>query len=217
MMDNPFETSASIYDQWYDDFPGIFRSEILALRALLPPPGKWVEIGVGTGRFAAELGIRLGIEPAEGMAAFARNRGIDVIRGVAEALPLESASVDAVFFITTLCFVHDVKAALAEAFRVLRPAGHCIVGLLPLESPLGQITQAQAAEDRFFKHAHLLTKAELFDALEVVGFSIEQTSQTLIGSLEQLETCTPAQEAGHDRGSFVAVRATKASPSSIAS
>lgn len=217
MVNNPFETSAFIYDQWYDSFPSIFRSEILALRALLPPPGKWVEIGVGTGRFAAELGIRLGIEPAEGMAAFARNRGIDVIRGIAEALPLESASMDAVFFITTLCFVHDAKAALAEAFRVLRPAGHCIVGLLPLDSPLGRITQAQAADDRFFNHAHLLTKEEAFDALEVAGFAIEQTSQTLTGAPEELEMCTPSQEAGHDRGSFVAVRATKASASSLAS
>ena len=213
MMDNPFETSASIYDQWYDDFPRTFQCEILALRALLPPPGEWVEIGVGTGRFAVELGIRLGVEPAEGMAALARHRGIDVIRGRAEALPLATASMDAVFFITTLCFVQDVHMAMVEAFRVLRPSGYCIVGFLPLDSPWGQVTQAQAADDRFFKHARLRTKNEVFDALEAAGFVIQQTSQTLIGSLEDLETCAPSQEEGHDRGSFIVLRAAKAAQS----
>ncbi len=209
-MANPFETNAHVYDQWYDDFPTIFQCELLALRALLPPPGQWVEIGVGTGRFAAELGIRLGIEPTEGMAALARSRGIDVIRGSAESLPMKSVSVDAAFFITTLCFVQDVPAALAEAFRILRPGGHCIIGLLPLDSLLGQATQTHAANDRFFKQARLLTKAEVFEALDVAGFSLQQTSQTLLGSVESFETGTPSQEKGHDRGSFVALRATKA-------
>jgi len=184
MIDNPFETSASVYDGWYDQFPNTFQSEILALRAVLPPrPGQWVEIGVGTGRFAAELGIPLGVEPTEGMAALARNRGIHVIRGVAETLPLESESMDAVFFITTLCFVQDMPQALSEAYRVLRPDGCCIVGLLPLDSPLGQATQAQAASDLFFRHANLHTKNEVLDALDAAGFRTRQSSQTLFGSL----------------------------------
>ena len=63
MADNPFETKAPVYDQWYDQFPNIFQSEILALRALLPSPGQWVEIGVGTGRFAVELGGNPGTCP----------------------------------------------------------------------------------------------------------------------------------------------------------
>lgn len=211
LTDNPFETSASIYDQWYDDFPTIFQSEILALRTLLPPPGQWVEIGVGTGRFAAELGIRVGIEPTEGMAILARNRGIDVIRGVAEALPLESACMDAVFFITTLCFVRDVQIAMAEAYRILKPGGSCIIGLLPLDSSLGQATQAQADDDLFFRDACLRTKDETLRALEAAGFTIQQSSQTLLGSPESFASCAPSQEHGHDRGSFVVFRAIKGS------
>lgn len=209
MADNPFETEASLYDQWYDQFPNTFQSEILSLRALLPPPGQWVEIGVGTGRFAVELGIQLGIEPTESMATLARGRGIDVIRGVAEALPLESGSMDAVFFITTLCFVQDMRRALTEAYRVLRPCGCCIIGLLPLDSPLGQATQAQAASDLFFKHAHLRTKSEVFDTLEVAGFTLEGTSQTLLGEPGGFEICDPTQDQGHDHGSFVGIRAIK--------
>ena len=209
MTDNPFETSASIYDQWYDEFPAIFHSELLALRALLPPQGRWVEIGVGTGRFAAELGIRLGIEPTEGMATLARNRGIDVIRGVAEALPLESTSLDAVFFITTLCFVQSVQSAMAEAYRVLTPGGCCLIGLLPLDSSLGQATQAQAASDLFFKDARLRTKADVLQALDAAGFTLQTSSQTLLGPPETFASHEPSQQPGHDHGSFVVFRAIK--------
>jgi len=216
-MDNPFETNAALYDQWYDDFPNIFQSEVLALRALLPQPGVWAEIGVGTGRFAAELGIRLGVEPTEGMASLARQRGVNVIRGKAEMLPFDTGSLDAIFFISTLCFVQDLQLALIEAFRVLRPAGHCIIGLLPSDSPLGEAIQAQSADDRFFKHAHLLCKSKVFGALDTAGFSIEQTAQTLLGSPNDFGACVPSQEAGHDRGSFVVLRAAKATKNAVSS
>lgn len=209
MSNNPFETFADVYDRWYDDFPSVFASEVLALRAVLPCPGDWVEVGVGTGRFAAELGIRTGIEPAEAMAALARRRGIDVIHGVAEALPLASGSVDCVLFITSLCFVDDIETALEEAFRVLRPDGCCVIGLLPLDSALGQATQARASEDHFFKNAHLRTKDEVLQTLQSTGFGLERSAQALWGSPQGFEGELPSQKSGHDCGSFVAFRAVK--------
>jgi len=217
MNDNPFETRAREYDAWYDQFPNIFRSEILAIRALLPPPGQWVEVGVGTGRFAAELGIHLGVEPAREMAVLARSRGIDVIRGSAEALPLDSESLDAVFFVTTLCFVRDLNLALCEAQRVLRPGGHCIVGLLPLDSPLGQITCSHTADDEFLRHAQLRTKNEVFRILRSTGFTIQQTAQTLLGPPENFNRKIQSPINGHDRGSFIVVCAQRVSRSSPAS
>ncbi len=210
MNENPFESCAREYDAWYDRFPNTFRSEILALRTLLPPAGKWVEIGVGTGRFAAELGITLGVEPAKAMATLARSRGIEAIHGYAEALPLESESMDAVFFITTLCFVRDLHLAFCEALRILRPGGHCIVGLLPLDSQLGRITHAHANKDAFFKHAQLRTKNEILQALEDAGFTIRQTMQTLFDSPENFEAEVHSPRCGHDCGSFVVFSATKA-------
>ena len=212
MPDNPFETRAREYDDWYDQFPNTFRSEILALRALLPPAGKWVEVGVGSGRFAEKLGIPLGVEPAEAMAVLSRSRGIDIIRGRAEALPLESESMDALFFITTLCFVLYLHLALREALRVLREKGNCIVGLLPLDSPLGEITHAHADKDTlFFRDAQLLTRSEVLQALEDAGFAMQQTMQTLSGSPENFEVKVQSPQCGHDSGSFVVIRATKGS------
>ena len=215
MNDNPFETRAREYDAWYDQFPNLFRSEILAIRALLPPPGRWVEVGVGTGRFAAELGMRLGVEPAAAMAVLARDRGVEVICGRAEALPLDPESMDAVFFITTLCFVRDLDLALREARRILRPGGCCIVALLPLDSPLGQITHAHAAEDVFFRYAQLRTKSEIFRALRTTGFTIQRTVQTLVGSPEHFDLEVQAPISGHDRGSFIVIGSSRNSESSL--
>jgi len=209
MTVNPFETNASVYDQWYDTFPQTFECEVQALRALLPPPGQWVEVGVGTGRFAEQLDIRLGVEPTVGMAALARSRGIDVVQGVAEALPLETASQDAIFFITTLCFVQHLQKAMAEAYRVLRPNGHCLVGLLPLDSELGCAIQDRAKDDPFFKTANLRTKRDVLNALQSAGLVLQDSSQTLFGDPASFESRVPTHDSGHDRGSFVAFRAVK--------
>jgi hypothetical protein len=55
----------------------------------LPKSGTGVEIGVGTGRFAEPLGIRVVIEPSKAMRRMAQKRGIEVIDGVAESLPFD--------------------------------------------------------------------------------------------------------------------------------
>lgn len=209
MQTNPFETDAATYDDWYDEFTNTFRSELLALETLLPTPGRWIEIGVGTGRFAEALGIPTGIEPADGMAVIARRRGIDVIRGCAESLPLESGCVDAVFFITTLCFVQDVSRALSEAFRVLTPGGACLAAMLPLESALGQVVSAHADSDAFFRSARLRTRREVLRDLRQTGFTLQASVQTLCGSPRDFEAAVQAPQPGIERGSFVVVRAVK--------
>jgi ubiquinone/menaquinone biosynthesis C-methylase UbiE len=90
----PFEEHTEQYEQWFEEHQNAYQSELTALRRLLPKPGFGVEIGVGSARFAAPLGIRVGIDPAERMLEHARKRGIDVVRGVAEALPFEDETFD---------------------------------------------------------------------------------------------------------------------------
>ncbi len=62
---NPFEAISKEYDQWFDDNKVTFLSELAAVKYFLPKQGKGLEIGIGTGRFAMELGIKYGIEPSE--------------------------------------------------------------------------------------------------------------------------------------------------------
>jgi len=206
---NPFETHSTEYDAWFDENAAVYESELLAIRELLPPAGDWVEIGVGSGRFASRLGIPLGIEPAQAMAALARTRGVEVLAGRAEALPLDDASVDAAFLITTLCFVDDVDRAVREVARVLRPGGHAIVAFLPADSRLGELYCARASEDRFFRHATLPAKQRVFDAIGGAGLEIERTVQTLTGMPERANERIERPTEGHARGSFIVIRAAK--------
>lgn len=72
-----------------------YRAELELIRGLLPayPRAKGLEVGVGSGKFAAPLGIRTGVEPSAQMAAKAEQLGIRVVLGVAENLPFPDAQV----------------------------------------------------------------------------------------------------------------------------
>lgn len=206
MCERPFETRADTYDAWYDQSPKTFESELRALRRLLPPAGDWVEVGVGTGRFAAALGIGTGVEPASAMAARARLRGIDVVPGVAEALPFPAESRDAVFFATTLCFIHNIEQAFEEAHRVLRPGGCCIVGMLPKSSRLGRSIEASRAHDVFFRHASLREISDVVRNMKSAGLKVSEAVQTLRGDPAHFEKRIQRPVRGCRRGSFVALR-----------
>ncbi|XP_047341968.1 putative methyltransferase-like protein 7A [Impatiens glandulifera] len=97
-----------------------------------------LEIGIGTGpnlKYYADSSniIRVyGIDPNRKMKKYAQesatlaglsSRKFDFIPAVAEALPLDSASVDVVIGTLVLCSVQNVHAALQEIMRVLKPGG----------------------------------------------------------------------------------------------
>ena len=85
----PFEKYTRRYDEWFEKSRFAYESELQAVKSVWPEQGVGIEIGVGTGRFAAPLGIKFGVEPSISMGQVARRRGINVIRGVAEALPIK--------------------------------------------------------------------------------------------------------------------------------
>lgn len=202
---NPFETRAAEYDTWFDTHPAQFESELRTIRTLLPEQGgRWVEIGVGTGQFASQLGIELGVEPAAAMAARAEARGVRVVRGTAEDLPLGSGAFDVVFFITTLCFVSDVGRALAEARRVLAPGGLLIAGVLPREGKIGRQISSRSA-DAFLCLAKPLTLPELRALLATADFRVDCEASTLADPEAPERVEEP--KAGSECGSFVVVRA----------
>jgi ubiquinone/menaquinone biosynthesis C-methylase UbiE len=95
--------------------------------------GTVIEVGAGDGHnfahYPAAVDRVIAVEPeptlrhgAERAAAAAR-APVQVVDGVADALPCGDHSVDAVVFSLVLCSVPDQARALAEARRVLRPDG----------------------------------------------------------------------------------------------
>ena len=115
----PFEAHAERYDAWFERHQASYVSELLALRAFVPLSGRGLEIGVGGGRFAAPLGVEVGVDPSRTMLERARARGIEVFEGAAEHLPFADDSFDHALVVTTLCFVDSPAAMLAEGNRSL--------------------------------------------------------------------------------------------------
>jgi SAM-dependent methyltransferase len=127
--------------------PGIYETENRALaraghvfhamQSLAPWAGRTiVDLGCGTGfwlgRYAAEAGRVIGIEPdpalrAKAAAAAAALPGIEVKAGSAEHLGLPAASVDVVHARFAYFFPPNGEAGLTQVLRVLRPGGALVV------------------------------------------------------------------------------------------
>jgi SAM-dependent methyltransferase len=203
-----FEKHATEYDEWFDENEAVYNSEILALRDLIPTEGIGLEVGVGTGRFAAPLGIRIGVEPANAMADMARKRGIDVHEAKAEALPFDDESFDFVLMVTTICFLENPLQALEEVKRVLKPGGLIIIGMIDRNSPLGKDYERKKKTSKFYKYANFHSADQVLNWLRGLNFDHIVTHQTIFKSTNEISAVEPF-EAGHGKGAFVAIAAQK--------
>lgn len=203
----PFEANAGRYEQWFDAQEAVYESELAALADLLPEPGEGVEVGVGSGRFAAGLDVPVGVDPSVELLSRARDRDVAVVRGVAERLPFANDSFDSVLFVTTVCFVDDLQRAMAAAERVLRPDGALVVGFVDRESPVGDLYEANSDANPFYRDATFRTTDERLGALEVAGFGAFELRQTVFSRPGDVEEPEPVQ-VGRGDGSFVGIRAT---------
>ena len=194
------------YDAWYEHNEFAYLSEIEALKKVLPKKGKGLEIGVGTGRFAAPLGIRYGIDISKNMLQIARKRGIDVRLGFGERLPFTSTSFNYVTIIITLCFVKYPQEVLKEARRVLKKRGKIIIGIIDKDSFLGKFYQKK--KSIFYKEARFFSVKETTGLLREAGFIRFSYYQTLfelpdkIGSIEK-------PKIGFSKGGFVVISGEK--------
>jgi SAM-dependent methyltransferase len=204
----PFETYHHRYDEWFVRHAPAYHSELLAVRAQLPWAGLGLSIGVGTGRFAAPMGIQIGIDPAREVLGYAAQRGIATVQAVAEALPFADSSFARALCVTTICFVDDAGAMLREAWRVLKPGGVLVIGFIDRTSGLGQHYLAHQAENVFYRDASFFSAAEVEQLLRDTGFTEPVWVQTLSKSLEETREIE-ALRAGYGHGAFVAVRSQR--------
>ena len=179
---SPFNDLATEYDAWFDGEGNlIFLIEVQAFEALLPSlPKPWLEIGVGSGRFARALGIETGIDPSTKLVEMARRRGINASPGRGELKVFDEGSFGAVFLIVTLCFLDSPLDVLKEAERILAPGGKIALGLVLKEGPWGKFYQRMKKQGhRFYKYATFYSYDEVVRLLGQAGFSIEQVISTL--------------------------------------
>lgn len=203
----PFERHTDRYEEWFESFDHAYASEVDALDSLRPETGRAIEIGVGTGRFAEPLGVTYGLDPTREMLQPARDRGIDVVQGVAEAVPFADDTFDLALVVTTICFVDSVDRMLAEASRLLQPGGSILLGYIDKESRVGKHYQAIKDENPFYRPATFHTTEGVLSALDAAGFKDVEIRQTIFQMPDEMTEPDPVRD-GHGDGSFVALRAT---------
>ncbi|MFW9906581.1 MAG: class I SAM-dependent methyltransferase [Candidatus Thorarchaeota archaeon] len=204
----PFEKFTAQYEDWFEKNKFVYESELQAVKKLTPETGEGIEIGVGSGRFAGPLGIKIGIEPSPKMRLIAQERGIEAIHGVAEELPYENNKFTFALMVTTICFLDDIRAAFQEVYRVLQPKGSFIVGFIDKTSAIGKLYQQHKQENVFYKIATFYSVEEVIFHLKEVGFKKFQFTQTIFHYLTEIREIEPIKD-GYGEGSFVVVKTIK--------
>lgn len=202
-----FDEYSGRYESWFEKNPEVYKSELKAVEMLLPE-GKGVEVGVGSGRFSEPFSMELGVDPSTEMLKLSKKRGIEVVRGVGEELPLKDSSFDFGLIITTICFFEDTWKALKEAHRIIKYGGHIVIGLVDRKSEVGRAYQKKKRTNVFYKDANFYSVDEVELILRQAGFEDLFHVQTIFGDLYTIEEFQEPTE-GYGEGSFVVIRGRK--------
>jgi ubiquinone/menaquinone biosynthesis C-methylase UbiE len=110
--------------------------DVYRQRVIAAAEGRVLEVGVGSGMnlgyYSPRAGRVIGLDPSAkllSMAAGAKKAPgipIDLLKGSAEEIPLEDKTIDTEVTTWTLCTIPEVKRALMEMQRVLKPTGHLL-------------------------------------------------------------------------------------------
>ncbi len=168
MVDCAFNNYAEEYDEWYIRNINIFRKEVELIRKCIRTSKKdkerSIEIGVGSGRFAVELGIRYGVDISKNMLKISKRRNLDVILADAHFLPFKNNVFSKVFIIFTLCFLKNPKKALEEIYRTLKDGGELLICFVPRDSNLGKLyIKKKISGDIFYSNANFYTLNEIIN------------------------------------------------------
>jgi len=228
-----FDLFANDYDGWFAANEDLLTSEVRLLAHVWPGPGEALSVGCGTGLFETilardhQITIRSGIEPAEGMAAIARERGMDVTVGTAETADFGRGAQDILLFNGSSSYIAELDAVFRRAHDALRPGGHLVVVDVPRESGYGTLyclakelgtwghpvfrgVKPEAAYPMpFVEAANWYTTAERVAAMEHAGFTLVRTAQTLTRHPVFAPHGVEEPREGHDAGDYVAIVARR--------
>lgn len=204
----PFNSHVEEYEAWFERYPFVFQSEVLAIRELIPKGEnlRGLEVGTGTGRFADALGIEEAIEPADNMRMKAIERGINVRDAEAEHLPFADKSFDYVVMAFCISYFKSIQFAFEEAHRVLKPGGPLIVGFLDKDSFVGKEYEARKQFSVFYKDATFYSPERIINELKHAGFTSLLFKQTLFRPIEEIKE-PEVPKPGFGEGSFVIIKA----------
>ena len=175
--------------------PDVVEQRRIVRAALGLRPGQDVlDIGSGPGFLAGEMaeavgpgGSVRGIDPSDAMLSLARRRRpaagsapVEFVPGQATELPFPDSAFDAVTSTQVYEYVDDMRTALAEAYRVLRPNGQLLVldtdweSIVWRSSDADRMRRVLAAWDEHLADPHLPRR--LTGLLTEAGFTVTHRS-----------------------------------------
>jgi ubiquinone/menaquinone biosynthesis C-methylase UbiE len=176
-----FDKHAEDYDTWFDEHNSVYHAQLRILRGAVPDFLRGLEVGVGSGRFAAPLGVKYGIDPSQNLVRMAKRRGVEVALGEAEHLPYRPGSFDFVLMMTVICFLDDIQLALNEAHRVLEPGGTLVAGFIEAGGEIFQKYRHEPIKGRFLRFATFRTIDEVYGFFKDAGFGDVSVLQKVRG------------------------------------
>jgi SAM-dependent methyltransferase len=124
--------SGKAYEPFVGRWSRLVARDFLAWLAV-PAKTRWLDVGCGTGALSRTIldtvapDALVGVDPSQGYLAFARDQVRDkrawFAAGDAQALPVDSASYDAVVSGLALNFIPQPHRAVEEMARAARPGG----------------------------------------------------------------------------------------------
>ena len=176
---NPFDRYHAEYDRWFDSPEGseFFRLELDCLKPIVNTHGlRWLEIGCGSGRFSAALGVTDGVDLSPAMVDISLTRGINAVVADGGNLPYPGNSFDGVLLLCTICFLETPVNVLLEASRVMKDRGRLLVGFIPADSRWGRChSQKGRHGHRFYSHAHFYVQEEIKELVIPAGFAYKSS------------------------------------------
>jgi len=192
ILENPrkvvgvFERSADSYDGWYNKPMGVYalKSELNGLERLLPVSGIGVDIGAGTGIFAEQLSTLertiVCLDPSPKMLGKALDRGLAVVLGTVENMPLRHGVMDFAYMVTVIEFLSNPQEALESVSHVLKEDASLVLVFINRESAWGELYSKHAEkEDSIFHFSRLYKLREVCQFLHDAGYYPE----SIVGAL----------------------------------
>ncbi len=217
--------SKQLFDSWPEQYNRWFTTPIgalvqqyeqdLILDLLQPRANERIaDVGCGTGIFTKTVIARgaqvVGVDVSESMLNTARRTlpAADFLPLAADmrALPFCDGQFDKTLSVTTLEFVEDAAAGIAELFRVTRRQGYVVVATLNSLSPWAarRSAEAQDKEQSVFRHAYFRSPDQLRALAPVEGIIKTAIHFTKDADLQQAPaTEREGDQAGLNTGAFV--------------
>jgi len=199
-----FQKTWKDFDEWFDAHRALYLSELAALKKAAPT-GTGLEIGVGTGRFAAPLAVRFGLDPAINMLKLAKKRKIQVVQGFGENLPFRNESFHFVQIVFVIEFVAAPLLFLKEAARTIRRNGVLILGFIDKNSQWGLYYARDPTHRKFF---HPPSPEEILEIFKNIGMEFQEAFQTLFQPPPDIREKEDPRR-GFGQGGFVVLKAIK--------